>query len=340
MNDAGQLQKLNGKKTHAPIIVPTRTMSFRILFLCFLITGLVTAHASDPIAAPADGASATVTQPHETAELIPERTSIEPGKPFDVILHLHSDPGWHTYWINPGDAGLATTIAWTLPPGFTAGPIQWPTPEKHDMGGLMTYGYAGDVYLLTTITPPKGDLPQHFDLKAKAQWLVCQEECIPGKAELTVTLDTGLLNLRLPKENTELFAQARERLPVPATNWKVSAEIRGDYLTLRLETPDFVHLPTRFFPEQANVLSNLDADNPSAGALGKPVSDGRTMISTLPIKLQQNGDKPDKLSGVLVSDQPLIGNAKAVYIASFPIASAPNSEVAAAGPAAGADVSA
>ncbi len=69
----------------------------------------------------------------------------------------------------------------------------------------MTYGYAGDVYLLTTITPPKGDLPQHFDLKAEARWLVCQEECIPGKAELTLPLDSGLLNLRLPVDNKDFF---------------------------------------------------------------------------------------------------------------------------------------
>ncbi len=123
--------------------------------------------------------------------MIPETTAVQPGQPFDVALHLHADPGWHTYWINPGDAGLATTIRWTLPPGFTAGPIQWPTPEKHNMGPLMTYGYAGDVYLLTTITPPKADLPQHFDLKAKATWLVCKEECIPGKAEFTVPMDSG-----------------------------------------------------------------------------------------------------------------------------------------------------
>ena len=145
-------------------------------------------------------------QPHVVAELIPEMTTVEAGKPFGVILHLKMDPGWHTYWINPGDAGLATTIKWTLPQGFTAGPILWPTPEIHSLGTLVTYGYEGDVYLLTQITPPAtGDLPEHLDVTAKAEWLVCQEECIPGKAELTVQLDSGMLNFRLPMENKELF---------------------------------------------------------------------------------------------------------------------------------------
>ena len=197
-------------------------MMIRTLVL-LLVAAAGIARASDPITAPVSGNSTSVTQPHVTAELIPEVTTVEPGKPFDVALHLHMDKDWHTYWINPGDAGLATTINWTLPPGFTAGPIQWPTPEKHKMGPLITYGYDGDVYLITTITPPKSGLPQHFDIKATARWLVCLEECIPGKADLTLPLDSGMLNLRLPADNSDFFAQARSRMPVPNTRWDVSA---------------------------------------------------------------------------------------------------------------------
>jgi len=287
-----------------------------LLFL--LIAGNLAVRASEPINAPAGGASTTVTQPHVTAELIPEKTTIQPGEPFEVALHLHSDPGWHTYWINPGDAGMATTIKWTLPPGFTAGPIQWPTPEKHNMGPLITYGYAGDVYLLTTITPPKTDLPQHFDVKARAEWLVCQEECIPGHADLTLPLDSGLLNLRLPIENKDFFAQARERLPVENKRWGVKAFYRGN--NIELEFTDYysswlpVKPPLYFFAEQANVLSateddsKLDLQRPPGGF-------------SWPLTLQQNGEKPDHLSGVLVSDHPLIGNAKAVYISEFPVSS-------------------
>jgi len=321
-----------------------------VLFL--LIAATCVARASDPIATPAQGASASVTQPHVTAELIPENTSVQQGKPFDVALHLHTDPGWHTYWINPGDAGLATTIKWTLPPGFTAGPIQWPTPEKHAMGPLVTYGYDGDVYLLTTITPPKGDLPQHFDLKATARWLVCEEECIPGKAELTLPMDSGLLNLRLPIDNSAFFDEARARLPVPNTRWDVSSAYGANppkvwvnpaaktdnseclKITLKDKTgasnsnskdPDsLVQSHLQFFAEQSNVL------NPQVlpwivHLFGSPTAQEVDVL----VPLQENGDKPDKLSGVLVSDQPLIGNAKSVYIASFPV----TSEVAGAGPA-------
>ena len=284
-------------------------MMLRVLFL--VVLAALTARASDKIDAPSEGASKSVQQPHVVAELIPEMTTVEAGKPFRMILHLKMDPGWHTYWINPGDAGLATTIKWTLPPGFTAGPILWPTPENHSMGPLVTYGYEGDVYLLTEITPPAtGDLPEHLDVTAKASWLVCQEECIPGKAELTVQLDSGLLNFRLPMENKELFKEARERLPATNMMWTVTA--------MYAKSPAFPGTPNtkegilinfkpsekmantippnlRFYPEQANVLSTIEADNLQP----VPYNDS----FTIPIGLQQNGDKPSHLSGVLVSSE-------------------------------------
>ena len=299
------------------------------IILLLLLTGILTVRASDPIDAASAGASASVSQPHVTAELIPEMTTVEPGKPFDVALHLHTDSGWHTYWINPGDAGMATTIKWTLPPGFTAGPIQWPTPEKHNMGPLVTYGYGGDVYLLTTITPPKTDLPQHFDLKAKASWLVCQEECVPGRAELTLPLDSGMLNLRLPVNNTDFFDLARARLPVTNIPLKATANYDKDSFQITFEStsplPDDALKTVQFFPEQSNVLSNTDIPKAVPGA-------GPNEFS-LTIQLQQNGEKPDKLSGVLISDQPLTGTAKAVYIPEFPVAANPPAAVAGNSPA-------
>ena len=156
------------------------------------------------------------------------------GNLFEVALHLHMDPNWHTYWINPGDAGLATMIKWTLPPGWSTGPIQWPTPEVHMMGPLTTYGYGGDVYLLTTITPPKIDLMGAVpDLQAHATWLVCQEECIPGKADLAVKVVTPEADGNLHRKPT-FFNAARSRLP--------NVRDRLDHNRLLLRQPDRVRL--------------------------------------------------------------------------------------------------
>src|SRR4051794_33600541 len=73
--------------------------------------------------------------PHVKASLAAADASMQPGKPITVALHLVHDPRWHTYWIFPG-TGLPTSIEWTLPPGWKAGPIQWPAPRVlHDSKG-------------------------------------------------------------------------------------------------------------------------------------------------------------------------------------------------------------
>ena len=70
-------------------------------------------------------------------------------------LLLSMDPDWHVYWKNPGDSGLPTTVDWDLPPGFTAGPLQWPVPERFESDGLVTYGYSGKVLLFDGDTPAR-----------------------------------------------------------------------------------------------------------------------------------------------------------------------------------------
>jgi thiol:disulfide interchange protein/DsbC/DsbD-like thiol-disulfide interchange protein len=279
------------------------------------------AHASDPLPEPDHGRSQTVTQPHVTAELITETGLVSGNGALDVILHLHMDPNWHTYWINPGDAGLATSIKWTLPPGWTAGPIQWPTPEDHAMGPLTTYGYGGDAYLLTTLktAAPPAPGPAKVTIHAHATWLVCQEECIPGKADLDLTVVSARLGVKVKTySNSELFASARARLPVTNTRWNVQAAYQhvglADALVLRLKEKQPSGAKAvgrlRFLAEQSNVIAPKNQVNP-----GVSVEDGKIAVVE---SLVQNGEKPGLLSGVLISDAVLIGEAKSVYLSSFP----------------------
>jgi len=92
--------------------------------------------------------SAPMKPGNTEAELIAEYESIRAGKPFTVALRLRMDDHWHTYWKNPGDSGLPTTIDWKLPKGFRAGAIQWPFPQRINVGRLTSYGYEGEVLLL------------------------------------------------------------------------------------------------------------------------------------------------------------------------------------------------
>lgn len=124
------------------------------------------------------------------ATLLPSTTAIVPGRPFEVGLVLEMAPGWHTYWEYSGDAGLPTKIAWSLPEGFQAGPIQWPAPHLMiEPGDIWTYGYGEKTVLFVTIIPPTDLLVgTTVELRGKASWLVCHEMCVPGSAELSLDL--------------------------------------------------------------------------------------------------------------------------------------------------------
>ncbi|MBU4433966.1 MAG: thiol:disulfide interchange protein, partial [Alphaproteobacteria bacterium] len=98
--------------------------------------------------------AAPVKTGHLEAQLVAQDAAAVPGATIYVALRQKIQPGWHTYWRNPGDAGDATKIVWTLPTGWTAGDIVWPTPEKSRVGPLLDYAYTGQVLLPVPITVP------------------------------------------------------------------------------------------------------------------------------------------------------------------------------------------
>jgi DsbC/DsbD-like thiol-disulfide interchange protein len=127
----------------------------------------------------------SVKTEHVEAELVPQTDGAAPGSTFYVALHQKITPGWHTYWRNPGDAGQATSIAWTLPASFSAGDIVWPAPERFMAGPLMNYVFSDEVYLPVAITVPADAKPgQTLTLKGAVDWLVCKDVCIPEDANL------------------------------------------------------------------------------------------------------------------------------------------------------------
>jgi thiol:disulfide interchange protein DsbD len=144
------------------------------------------------------------------ATLLADTTAIVPGQPFHAGVLLEMAPGWHTYWQYSGDSGLPTRIDWKLPPGFEAGPIEWPAPEaKLEPGDIQTYGYSGSVLLAARITPP-ATLPPNTTLRAKTSWLVCEAICIPGSAETTLEIPTAPT---AQPANTTLFEKFRSQVP-------------------------------------------------------------------------------------------------------------------------------
>ena len=168
-----------------------------------------------------------------TASLVSDTTAIVPGKPFQVGVLLEMAPGWHSYWEYPGDAGLPTSIAWTLPNGFVAGPIQWPLPHRFvEPGDIEVYAYKDKVLLLTAIVPPAEIAEKTVILRAKVDWLVCEEICIPGSANLELSLPVAP---QAATANEDLFSEFRKLLPsANAPPYQLTWTRQGDSLVLKV----------------------------------------------------------------------------------------------------------
>ncbi len=224
------------------------------------------------------------------ARLIAERGEIAPGGRVSVALQEEIRPGWHTYWINPGDAGAPTALNWSLPPGWRAGPIQWPYPRRLPVGPLMDYGYEGTVWLLTTVTAPADARPGDVvTLTAHGSWLVCKEVCIPEEGDVSLPLTVSADPAPAYATIAEKFAAARAKLPAPSP-WPVHYA-RGAALDLFVAAPSLAAAHPRdaqFFPRDQGAI---------AGAAPQRMGfadDG------LVLRLQP-GPKPRKtLDGVLV----------------------------------------
>ena len=143
---------------------------------------------------------AVVKQPHVDAELVSETASVRAGEPFHVAVRLKMDEHWHTYWKNPGDSGLATSLAWTLPEGWSAGPILWPVPQTVEVGGLVSYAYEGEVFLMTEITP--GPVPASGRVVRYSCWVRVTPFCPSRSTRLPFParcpLPTSTMTVSLP----------------------------------------------------------------------------------------------------------------------------------------------
>jgi len=134
--------------------------------------------------------SAVVTTPQVRAELVAHAPQgVQTGQPMWLGLQLQHQPGWHTYWRNPGDSGLATQLSWQLPAGMQAGDTLWPIPRMIPVGDMVNHGFEDTVLLAVPVQISKAFKPGVTDIKLQADWLVCKQECIP---------QTGQFELRLP----------------------------------------------------------------------------------------------------------------------------------------------
>lgn len=209
-----------------------------LLLLCS-----VTAHADEKSAALISDKAAT---PQVAAQLVASVNVVEPGSEIYLGVHQQIIPHWHTYWKNPGDSGLATTIKWSLPEGATASDILWPIPSRSGLEGITNYGYSDQVTLLNKIKIPNSlNVGEKFLARATVDWLVCNEECIPQQVKLALELPVVAAGTA-QNSGSVYIEQALAQLPIE-NSWPAKLKATKDGYQLHFGLPN----------EQANQIKAI-----------------------------------------------------------------------------------
>jgi thiol:disulfide interchange protein DsbD len=216
---------------------------------------------------------------------------VKPGAEVWLGLRIEHQPHWHTYWLNPGDSGLATTMVWTLPAGFTAGAIAWPTPKQLPLGPLMNYGYDGDLLLPVRLSVPPDYRGGPVPLKLRADFLICEEVCIPEFAELDTTLAAASSST-----HSALFQRAFDAAPLSVAGLKASARFEGNALLIEADGLPAAYRgqALQLFPENGAVL-----DHPA------PLAQewrGDRLLLRAPLSAQRS-DSPAAMHAVITAAQ-------------------------------------
>jgi DsbC/DsbD-like thiol-disulfide interchange protein len=206
------------------------------------------------------------------AELVAETTQPKPGTTILVGFRMTPKPGWHGYWSNPGDSGIAPSVSWNLPSGVTAGPLLHPAPTLLLSDGISSFVHTGAHVLLTHLRIGRSVAAgTHIALKAQLDWAACtQTQCVP--LHQTFTLDL-LAGGGVPSADAESLRRAAAR--VPRSGFHGTFSVAGK--ELQLLVPAALRLDSRrvlFFPDDNGTFDTAKArssEHNDAIAIAGPV---------------------------------------------------------------------
>jgi DsbC/DsbD-like thiol-disulfide interchange protein/cytochrome c biogenesis protein CcdA len=237
--------------------------------------------------------------PRENAikpELVAEGPAM-PGGEVELAILMRTKPGWHGYWINPGDAGLPMKIEWQLPEGASLQPLRFPVPDRLLVAGIVNYVYERDHAILTRLKVPanaSGMLP----IRASAQWLACTDKvCVPEKGEFSLNLPVG----RGSATERARFDEWRRALPRPLAS-PAKFALKGDTIEIAVPLPESVTIgEAYFFPAEDGPI---DYAAPQAF---------RRNNDLLIAELKRRRGEPATLSGILA-----LGDGRGLEIRAVP----------------------
>jgi thiol:disulfide interchange protein DsbD len=238
-----------------------------------------------------------VQSPHLGVRLVcePFFPGLKQSTRIGVLFQI--EKGWHLYWKNPGDSGLPPSVKWLLPPGFKAGDLQWPLPEKIHIPSLTDYGYRDQMFLMAPLEVPAGlKTGSTVTLKAEVNWLVCKDICIPGKAVLSLRIPIRKGSAKVSSGDASgdasSFTSGHSNLagPLPG-DWTSKGEPNSDGFVLSFTTGSEKISNADFFPLDPNVFDNE----------GDPVfKEGPSSFSLKLKKSDQLLKTPSSVRGLLI----------------------------------------
>ena len=148
------------------------------------------------------------------------------GKSLLAGVEMTMDPGWHTYWRHPGDSGIAPTFDWSKSENVAEVELLWPAPLRFDAPDDLTVGYKDHVVWPVLVRPLDATKP--VTLRLSMHYGVCSDICVPGEADLHLTLPDDAT-----KEGGELIRQFLARVPsAPNDDMKIAAHVEKDQLVV------------------------------------------------------------------------------------------------------------
>lgn len=170
------------------------------------------------------------------ASMAAETRSPAPGDTVTVAIVMDPKPGWHDYWVNPGDAGTPLELAWILPTGASVGPIRAPVPETLIVSGFMNHVYKTEhAFLIDLKIPQSAIVGQNLTIKVDARWSACSDlVCVPESATLSVPMTIG--SGTIDNADRRRFDGWRSALPVPLDR-KAHYAIDGNRIDIAIPYP-------------------------------------------------------------------------------------------------------
>ncbi|MCH2035326.1 MAG: thioredoxin family protein [Puniceicoccaceae bacterium] len=259
--------------------------------------------ATSPRPLPLPYYEATQIPPQECefarVQLIADTSIVVPGESFLLGIRFELEKNWHLYWENPGSSGFPLSVEWNLPTGFEVGPLQFPSPQRYELSGFVTYVHEEAPMFIVRVTVPNNtpvDTP--VIIQASAQWLLCKDECIADSTTFSLEIPVGESEVPV---NTGWFAKALAEQPETSKEVALTMTVREEQLDLELDLEGLTLESTTevyFYPRMEGII-NPNAPQmlvkKAAGGIGLP----RLELSFAQTYLDNIIDELANFSGVL-----------------------------------------